>query len=62
MTVKDDKFWEDLHPIEFGELPALLDDVSVIGYPVGGESLSVTAGVVSRIELQEYAQVWVMYA
>ena len=57
LTVKDEKFWEDLHPIEFGELPALLDDVSVIGYPVGGESLSVTAGVVSRIELQEYAQV-----
>jgi len=27
-----------------------------VGYPIGGESLSVTAGVVSRIELQEYAQ------
>lgn len=27
-----------------------------MGYPIGGESLSVTAGVVSRIELQEYAQ------
>ncbi len=56
LTVKDEAFWTDLHPLEFGELPALLDDVSVVGYPIGGESLSVTAGVVSRIELQEYAQ------
>jgi S1-C subfamily serine protease len=56
LTVRDEAFWEDLYPLAFGELPALLDDVSVVGYPVGGESLSVTAGVVSRIELQEYAQ------
>lgn len=56
LTVRDERFWEGLQPIEFGELPALLDDVSVVGYPIGGESLSVTAGVVSRIELQEYAQ------
>lgn len=56
LTVKDDKFWEGLEALSFGKLPALLDDVSVVGYPIGGESLSVTAGVVSRIELQEYAQ------
>jgi len=30
LTVKDDRFWEGLEPIEFGELPALLDDVSVV--------------------------------
>jgi hypothetical protein len=55
--VKDDKFWEEVPELAFGELPELLEDVSVVGYPIGGESLSVTAGVVSRIELQEYAQV-----
>lgn len=30
------------------------DSVSVVGYPTGGESLSVTQGVVSRIDLVEY--------
>jgi hypothetical protein len=30
--------------------------VSVIGYPVGGDSISISSGVVSRIEMQEYAQ------
>lgn len=35
-------------------LPNLEDKVAVVGYPVGGENLSVTAGVVSRIDMQEY--------
>jgi len=55
--VKYDEFWKDLTPMTFGDLPNLLEDVSVVGYPIGGDSLSVTAGVVSRIELTEYAQV-----
>ena len=33
------------------------DDVSVVGYPIGGDSISISSGVVSRIEMQEYAQV-----
>merc|ERR1712226_1365540 len=40
----------------FGDLPMLQDEVEVLGYPTGGDSLSVTKGVVSRIELQEYTQ------
>jgi S1-C subfamily serine protease len=28
---------------------------AVIGYPIGGDNLSVTQGVVSRIDMQEYA-------
>jgi len=43
-------------PLEFGELPELQDEVEVLGYPTGGDSLSVTKGVVSRIEATEYAQ------
>lgn len=31
------------------------DDVTVVGYPTGGDNISVTGGVVSRIELQQYA-------
>ena len=28
--------------------------MGVIGYPMGGDSLSITAGVVSRVELNTY--------
>ena len=42
--------------LSLGPLPSLQDDVEVIGYPAGGDSLCVTKGVVSRIEMQEYAQ------
>ena len=56
LSVEDATFWEGLVPLKFGNIPELLEDVSVIGFPVGGDSLSITSGVVSRIEMQEYAQ------
>ncbi|CAB1117253.1 unnamed protein product [Ectocarpus sp. CCAP 1310/34] len=56
LTVEDEEFWEGAAPLAFGELPELTDDVSVIGYPVGGECISITAGVVSRVEMTVYAQ------
>lgn len=45
-----------LSPMDLGPLPSLQDEVEVLGYPAGGDSLCVTKGVVSRIEMQEYAQ------
>ena len=36
-------------------LPRLRDRVSVVGYPIGGEEISITEGVVSRIEVQRYS-------
>ncbi|KAL3931573.1 MAG: hypothetical protein SGBAC_011244 [Bacillariaceae sp.] len=52
------EFWAGLdeHPLPFGPLPELQEEVEVIGYPQGGNGLSITSGVVSRVELQEYAQ------
>eukprot|EP00913_Durusdinium_trenchii_P001869 g1729.t2 len=35
-------------------MPSLQDEVSVVGYPTGGDGVSVTEGVVSRIEIQTY--------
>jgi hypothetical protein len=35
-------------------LPRVKDSVLVLGYPVGGESLSITKGIVSRIEFERY--------
>lgn len=46
----------DVFSLQLGALPSLQDEVEVLGYPSGGESLCVTKGVVSRIETQEYAQ------
>ncbi|XP_057806277.1 protease Do-like 9 [Salvia miltiorrhiza] len=54
LTVEDDEFWEGVSPVEFGDLPALQDAVTVVGYPIGGDTISVTSGVVSRIEILSY--------
>jgi membrane protein DedA with SNARE-associated domain len=40
--------------VEFGSLPALQDAVTVVGYPIGGDTILVTSGVVSRIEILSY--------
>ncbi|XP_010029214.1 protease Do-like 9 [Eucalyptus grandis] len=55
LTVNSDEFWEGVAPVEFGELPALQDAVTVVGYPIGGDTISVTSGVVSRMEMLSYA-------
>ncbi|KAL0385047.1 UNVERIFIED_CONTAM: Protease Do-like 9 [Sesamum radiatum] len=54
LTVNDDEFWEGISPVVFGDLPALQDAVTVVGYPIGGDTISVTSGVVSRIEILSY--------
>ncbi len=46
----------DLEPPEFAEqLPKLRSTVRVYGFPAGGQSLSVTEGIVSRIEYRPYS-------
>ncbi|KAI8533755.1 hypothetical protein RHMOL_Rhmol10G0033900 [Rhododendron molle] len=54
LTVKNEEFWEGVSPVEFGDLPALQDAVTVVGYPIGGDTISVTSGVVSRMEILSY--------
>eukprot|EP00239_Pterosperma_sp_CCMP1384_P007891 CAMPEP_0197855054 /NCGR_PEP_ID=MMETSP1438-20131217/25889_1 /TAXON_ID=1461541 /ORGANISM="Pterosperma sp., Strain CCMP1384" /LENGTH=387 /DNA_ID=CAMNT_0043470029 /DNA_START=30 /DNA_END=1193 /DNA_ORIENTATION=- len=36
-------------------VPNLRDQVHVLGFPVGGDEVSITAGVVSRVEVQSYS-------
>ena len=55
LDVEDDGFWNGVPPLELGPLPRLQDSVAVVGYPVGGDTISVTAGVVSRIEVTDYS-------
>ncbi|KAL1819502.1 hypothetical protein ACET3Z_014371 [Daucus carota] len=54
LTVSNEEFWEGVSPLEFGGLPVLQDAVTVVGYPIGGDTISVTSGVVSRIEILSY--------
>jgi S1-C subfamily serine protease len=56
LSVEDLSFFDGAEPIPVGELPSLGDPVTVLGFPIGGEHLSITEGVVSRIELTMYVQ------
>jgi S1-C subfamily serine protease len=55
LKVNDPKFFEDAVPLEIGPLVALRDRVIVYGFSQGGEELSTTEGIVSRIEIRPYA-------
>jgi len=56
LEVDDPEFFEGVIPLRLGTLPKLQDNVAVIGYPQGGGKISITEGVVSRVELTSYAQ------
>ena len=55
LGVYDERFFEGTKPLDFGGIPALESTVSAYGYPIGGDRLSVTTGVVSRIDFQPYS-------
>lgn len=54
LRVEDRSFSKGIRPAVIGDLPGLRDAVQVVGFPVGGEEVSITEGVVSRIEVQRY--------
>jgi S1-C subfamily serine protease len=56
LKVEDFHFFDGITPVEFGGLPKLQDSVTVIGYPQGGDKISITEGVVSRVEVIAYAE------
>ncbi len=55
LSLEDDSDFADFPHFTIGEMPQLESQVTVIGYPVGGERLSVTKGIVSRIDFQPYS-------
>ncbi len=57
LRLADEQFFEGIDPLDFGELPEVRSTVVTIGYPAGGEQISYTRGVVSRIEVQTYVHV-----
>jgi S1-C subfamily serine protease len=55
LTVDDSSFFKGVKPLKLGKLPEIEQEVTVYGFPEGGDSLSTTKGVVSRIENRRYA-------
>ncbi len=56
LSVPDESFFEGTRPLALGSvLPSLNDEVIVLGYPMGGERISLTKGVVSRIDYIPYS-------
>ena len=54
--LKPAKAFEQVKPLVLGKaVPKLDTTVKVIGFPIGGERISVTRGVVSRVDYQEYS-------
>jgi S1-C subfamily serine protease len=54
ITVDSANFYKNMVPLKFGGIPELESTVSAYGYPIGGERMSVTTGIVSRIDFQLY--------
>ena len=55
LKLDDDSFFETRQPVVRSNiLPEVKDSVVVYGFPTGGDSMSVTKGIVSRIEFTGY--------
>ena len=55
LKLDDEKFFDSHAPLaQAKSLPEIKDTVMVYGYPTGGTSLSITKGIVSRIEFTPY--------
>jgi S1-C subfamily serine protease len=59
LSVDEPTFFEGVKPLKFGSLPEIEQEVVVCGFPEGGDSLSTTKGVISRIENQRYVHSWI---
>ncbi|MFL6568429.1 MAG: serine protease, partial [Chthoniobacterales bacterium] len=54
INVASPEFYKNMVPLNFGGIPELESTVSAYGYPIGGQRMSVTTGIVSRIDFQLY--------
>ncbi|MEA3383293.1 MAG: trypsin-like peptidase domain-containing protein [Campylobacterota bacterium] len=54
LKVEDVNFFNDTKQLTLSTNAKVRDEVTVIGYPIGGKNVSTTTGVISRIEQQYY--------
>jgi len=57
IKVEDPDFYKGMKPLDFGPLPKVRSTVVTYGFPAGGQQISYTRGVVSRIEVQGYVHI-----
>jgi S1-C subfamily serine protease len=55
LDVADKSFFDDTIALKLAELPGVNTTVSTYGFPLGGKYISVTEGVISRIQVDTYA-------
>jgi S1-C subfamily serine protease len=55
LVVKESDFLCGTSPVQFGEIPEPEQTVIAYGFPEGGNDVSATSGVISRVEVQLYA-------
>ena len=55
LEAENPKPFERLKPLVLGGIPQLNTELIAVGYPIGGERMSVTRGVVSRLDFQSYS-------
>ena len=58
IKVLDPAFYEGIEPLAIGTLPKVRSAVTTYGYPAGGQQISYTQGVISRIEMQRYSHIY----
>lgn len=55
LQVEDESFFDNVTALRFGAMPEIGDRVQAYGFPSGGLRLTVTEGVVSRIDRRTYS-------
>ncbi len=55
LEIEDEKFFENTKPLELNVNVNHKDEVTVLGYPIGGNAISTTKGIISRIEYTKYS-------
>lgn len=54
LTIEDQSFFKNMKPLSFGQMPLAQSEVLLYGFPMGGTALSITKGILSRIEYTSY--------
>ena len=54
VEIEDKSFFNGTVPLKMGTLPEIQEKLTVYGYPLGGDKLSTTQGIVSRMEHNTY--------
>lgn len=54
ITARNKDYFNGMTALKFGGMPRLRSPVATVGYPTGGDQLSVTKGIVSRVGYRAY--------